>query len=412
MIYRERHIERKLRNYSEFFKVVLVVGARQVGKSSLLGHVFPDVKSFVFDAVQDMHGVRRDPDLFLDNFPHPLILDEIQHVPELLSAVKRRVDKISGSGMYLMTGSQNLSVLRQVSESLAGRVGILHLDGMTLAEMSGEVREKSWLEYYLNTPESFEESVRSITAPKGGVAQFLWRGTLPGLLDAPNEIVHDFMRSYVETYVERDLRVIGSISDLSDFGRFLRLSAALSGCEINTAQLGREIGINPKTARNWLRILDFSYQWLELPAYHGNTVKRIASKPKGCIRDTGLACYLMGISSPEALSSHPSFGNIFESWASCWLSRLSAQLSTPPHFYHWRSSGGAEVDIIMERDGFLYPVEVKCKTRLSGHDTRGIRAFRETYGDRVKRGIVLYAGYECIPLSDIAVAVPWTVTSK
>ena len=120
--YRERHIERKLREYSEFFKVVLVVGARQVGKSSLLGHVFPDVKSFVFYAVQDIHGVRRDPDLFLDNFPYPLILDEIQHVPELLSAAKRRVDKVAGSGMYLMTGSQKLSVLRQVSESLAGRV--------------------------------------------------------------------------------------------------------------------------------------------------------------------------------------------------------------------------------------------------------------------------------------------------
>jgi predicted AAA+ superfamily ATPase len=309
-----------------------------------------------------------------------------------------------------MTGSQNLSVLRQVSESLAGRVGILHLDGMTPAEMNGDIAGESWLECYLNAPESFEEGVSCMAAPKGGVAHFLWRGTLPGLLDAPNTIVPDFMRSYIETYVERDVRVIGNINDLSDFGRFLRLSAALSGCEINMAQLGREIGVNPKTARNWLRILEFSYQWLELPAYYGNTVKRIAGKPKGCIRDTGLASYLMGISSPESLSSHPSFANLFESWAACWLSRLAAQLSTPPHFYHWRSAGGAEVDIVMERDGFLYPVEVKCKTRLSGHDTRGIRAFRETYGDRVKRGIIIYAGSECIPLSDVAVAVPWTVT--
>jgi predicted AAA+ superfamily ATPase len=411
MKYRERHLEGKLREYSDFFKVVLVVGARQVGKSSLLGHVFAEVKSFVFDAVQDIHGVRRDPDLFLDNFPGPLILDEVQHVPELLSAVKRRVDKADARGMYLMTGSQNLSVLRQVSESLAGRVGILHLDGITLAEMYGETVDRSWLEGYLSDPESFEKRVRVMRAPAGGVAHFLWRGTLPGLLDAPNEIVPDFMRSYVETYVERDLRVIGDINNLSDFGRFLRLSAALSGCEINTAHLGREIGINPKTARNWLRILEYSYQWLELPAYHGNTVKRIAGKPKGCIRDTGLACYLMGISSPETLSSHPSFGNLFESWAACWLSRLAAQLSSPPQFYHWRSAGGAEVDIVMERDGFLYPVEVKCKTRLSGHDARGIRAFKETYGEKVKRGIVLYAGSECIPVSDVAVAVPWSVIS-
>ena len=202
---------------------------------------------------------------------------------------------------------------------------------------------------------------------------------------------------------------MGNIGDLSDFGRLLRLSAALSACEINTAQFGREIGINPKTARNWLRILEYSYQWLELPPYHGNTIKRISHKPKGCIRDTGLACYLMGISSPEALSAHPAFGNLFESWAACWLSRLTIQLPTPPHFYHWRSAGGAEVDIVMERDGFLYPIEIKCKTMLSRHDTQGIRAFKETYGDKVKRGIIIYAGKECVPVSDVALAVPWTV---
>ena len=251
-----------------------------------------------------------------------------------------------------------------------------------------------------------------MTPPNGGVTHSLWRGTFPGLLDAPDSIVPDFMRSYVETYVERDVRVIGNISDLSDFGRFLRLSAALSACEINTAQFGREIGINPKTARNWLRILEHSYQWLELPPYHGNTIKRISRKPKGFIRDTGLACYLMGISSPEALSAHPFFGNLFESWVACWLSRLAGQLPTPPLFYHWRSAGGAEVDIVMERDGFLYPVEVKCKTTLSRHDSRGIRAFRETYGNKVKRGIIIYAGRECMPVSDVAIAVPWTVQGK
>ena len=116
----------------------------------------------------------------------------------------------------------------------------------------------------------------------------------------------------------------------------------------------------------------------------------------------------MGISSPEALSAHPLLGNLFETWVACWISRITVSLSVPPHFYHWRSSGGSEVDIVMERDGFLYPVEVKCKTVLSGHDARGIRAFKETYGDIVKRGVVIYAGKEVRPVSDIAIAIPWT----
>ena len=279
---------------------------------------------------------------------------------------------------------------------------------MTLSEMNGVGHKKSWIEHYLMEPDCFENDIECMDVPYGGVAHTLWRGTFPGLLDAPDNLVPDFMRSYVETYVERDVRVMGNINDLSDFGRFLRLSAALSSCEINTAQFGREIGINPKTARTWLRILEHSYQWMELSPYHGNTIKRISRKPKGCIRDTGLACFLMGISSPSTLSAHPSLGNLFEAWVACWLSRITAQLSMPPHFYHWRSSGGSEVDIVMERDGFLYPVEVKCKTTLSAHDARGIRAFRETYGDIVKRGIVVYAGQECYPVSDVAVAVPWT----
>jgi len=408
MKYRIRHIEGKLRDYFRFFKTVLVVGARQVGKSSLLKHAFPDIRSFVFDATQDIHGVRRDPDLFLDNFSPPLILDEIQHVPELLAAIKRRVDRRETAGQYLMTGSQNFSVLRQISESLAGRVGILHLDGMTPAEMYDRGSEEVWLKKYLRNPEEFWEDIECLEMQETGVASFLWKGTFPGLLDAPENIVPGFMRSYVETYVERDVRVLGNINDLSDFGRFLRLASALSGCEINASQLGREIGVNPKTARHWLRILEHSYQWLELAAYHGNTIKRLSHKPTGHFRDTGLAAYLMGISSPEALSAHPMFGRLFESWAVCWLSRLSSQMSISPTFYHWRTAGGAEVDVVLERDGYLYPIEIKCKTTLSGHDAASLRAFRDTYGEIVKRGVIIYAGRECQMVSDTAIAIPWT----
>lgn len=408
MNYRNRHIEAKLLEYSKFFKTILVVGARQVGKSSLLNHVFPSFQSITFDAVQDQYGVRHDPDLFLNNFPSPVILDEIQHVPELLSAIKRRVDKSEDTGQYYMTGSQNLSALRQVSESLAGRVGIIHLDGMTPAEMSGKGTKPVWLSSYLDAPENFVNELRPLQPSHSNIAQHLWRGSFPGLLDSPDTIVPAFMRSYIETYVERDVRVIGNINDLTEFGRFLRLVAALSSCEIKHSQLGREIGIVPKTAKQWINTLIHSYQWLELPPFHGNTIKRISKKPKGHMRDTGLACHLMGISTPTTLAGHPSFGNLFESWAVNWIIRMAESLQTAPQFYHWRTNGGAEVDLIMERDGFLYPIEVKCNTKLNAHDSRGIRAFQETYGkNKVKTGIIIYAGDNCRQVSEHSICLPW-----
>ena len=165
MSYHQRHAEQRLRLLAEHFKVVLVTGARQVGKSTLLQHVFPQRKAITFDPVQDLLGARRDPDLFLDNFPAPLILDEIQFAPELLPAIKRRVDLVDAKGQYILTGSQNLAVLKSVAESMAGRVGILELDGMTWEEMQQLGDAPVWLESFLRAPESLLSGFQPCPAP-------------------------------------------------------------------------------------------------------------------------------------------------------------------------------------------------------------------------------------------------------
>ncbi len=157
MNYRNRHAEKRLLQLKSFFKVVLVTGARQVGKSTLLAHLFPHIKMIVFDPVQDIYGARQDPDLFLNNFPPPLILDEIQFVPELLPAIKRRVDQFDSQGQYFLTGSQNLGMLSSIAESLAGRVGILPLEGMTLYELLGMGKQNSWLPTYLHNPDAIPD---------------------------------------------------------------------------------------------------------------------------------------------------------------------------------------------------------------------------------------------------------------
>lgn len=408
MNYLKRHLEQRLVRFSRNFKVVLVAGARQVGKSTLLEHVFPDFRKVVFDPVQDLYGARSDPDLFLETFGSPLILDEVQYAPELLAALKRRVDRDDAKGQYFLTGSQNLAVLRNVSESLAGRVGILRLDGLTPSEKNGEPDTDSWLAAYLQDPERFAEACQDIKLLKidNSLCEYLWRGELPAMADLVNQDIPAYLSSYVQTYIERDIRMMSDIGDIGQFGRFLRLCGALSGQEIMQSQLGRELGVSPKTARNWLNLMAWSYQWLELPAYSGNAIKKLSAKPKGHLQDSGLACYLNGISSPEGLLSNPGFGNIFEAWGAGLIHRQIQRLSLAPVLYHWRTQNGAEVDVVMDYNGKLFPIEFKAGSRLSKHDTRGLQSFRSTYPNAAA-GVIVYGGNVSYKISEDAVAVPW-----
>ena len=411
MKYLNRHLEPRLLRHAKAFKTVLVAGARQVGKSTLLEHVFPDVRKVVFDPVQDLYGARSDPDQFLDTFRTPLILDEVQYAPELLPALKRRVDGSDAAGQYFLTGSQNLAVLRDVSESLAGRVGILRLDGLTPAEQAGKADAQSWLADYLSNANELADNTSniSILATRHSLCQHLWRGALPALVPLDDEDVPAYLSSYVQTYVERDIRRMADLSDMAHFGRFLRLCGALTGQEIFQAQFGRELGITPKTARAWLNLLVWSYQWIELPAYSGNAIKKLSSKPKGHLQDTGLACYLNGIPSPQGLLASPHFGNIFESWGVGWIHRQIQRLALAPTLYHWRTQNDAEVDVVLDYNGKLFPIEFKAATRLSKHDTRGIQAFRSTYKN-AQPGVIVYGGNTPYRISDHAIAIPWNAT--
>ncbi|NLN59086.1 MAG: ATP-binding protein [Gammaproteobacteria bacterium] len=408
MRYINRHLEARLRRFAASFKVVLLVGARQVGKSTLLQHVFPEVRSVVFDPVQDIYGARHDPDQFLETFGTPLILDEVQYAPQLLAAVKRRADLSAESGQYFMTGSQNLAILRDVSESMAGRVGILRLDGLTPAEVTDGSQAASWLERYLSDPGRFGETLAEMPLAdvEMPLAHYLWRGQLPGLVPFEESEVPAYWSSYVQTYVERDIRRMANIADLGQFGRFLRLCGALTGQEIVQSQLGRELGISPKTARSWIDLLTGSYQWLELSAYSRNRVKRVSGRPKGHFTDSGLARYLNGLPTPESVLSRPLFGAIFESWGVNWVARQMQRLPLAPTLYHWRVHSGAEVDLVLDYGGRLHPLEFKAATHLTGYDARGILSFQKIFPQAVT-GVVIYGGKVPFRLSERVVAIPW-----
>ncbi|MEI8242885.1 MAG: DUF4143 domain-containing protein [bacterium] len=406
-------MEAKLVRYAVEFPALLILGARQVGKSTLLNHIHGHkAKTFVFDPIVDIGNARQDPDFFLDQNPGPLILDEIQYAPELLPAIKRRIDAQGRMGNYLMIGSQNLALLKNIAESLAGRVIVLELGSMTTVEKNGAVSADSepWLKTLLaaggKMPELSGHTRVCKTAKNDSLFDRIWRGGMPITLDKGNERLGDVMSSYLRTYVERDVRIMAQVDDQHLFTRFLSLCAARTAQEINHSQVGREIGITPQTAKRWMALLAATYQWIEIPAYHGNALKKVSERSKGYICDTGLAAHLQYISSPDALAVHPMQGALMETYVVRDILNTFNALARPPKVYHWRRYSGAEVDLILERDGIFWPIEIKSTTRINAKHSEGIRLFRSHHPHLQHGPGVILAPVEqvsCLPENNIII---------
>ncbi len=406
-MYQHRHIEEKLKALVAFFKVILLTGARQVGKSTLLETLFPDYPRFVFDPLEDLWRAREDPALFLSSHPPPIILDEIQYSPQILPGIKRLCDQRDDKGLYFLTGSQNFSLMKNVAESMSGRVVLLELSGMTPFEHQNQLKNH-WLNVLVETPLALQARFQAPLSLPCNLYELILKGGFPEAWVLPQIHLRDFYQSYFSTYIERDVRLQEDLKNLTDFIRFTRLAAALSSQEIHYQQLGREIGIHVETAQKWLTVLEKSYQWQALPPFHRNTIKRISKKPKGHFGDTGLACSLLGIHTPEVLSGHPMLGHLFETYVFNLVRALNQSLDYPGELFHFRSHGGAEVDLLLSQGNRFFPMEVKCKTQLSRHDARGIHAFIETYPDLdVPLGLILYPGERCFYVTEKVLALPY-----
>ncbi len=286
--YKSRLIEKRVIELFTYYPVVAVLGARQVGKSTLVENLFAEkLATTVFDPVVDIGNARQDPDFFIQNTQTPAFLDEIQYAPELLGSIKRKVDRDKQNGQYILSCSQNLSVLKDISESLAGRVAIINLWPMTrneLAEEPGIGFLQAWLTNHNKNALVLPESLPTYTS--------IWHGGYPKIAELPEHLVPGYWQSYMQTYIERDVRKVANIGSLQTFGRFIGLLAALTAQEINHNQLGRELGIARNTALAWTEIAESTYQWLSVPAFSRNPVKKLSGKNKGFFTDTGLICYL------------------------------------------------------------------------------------------------------------------------
>jgi predicted AAA+ superfamily ATPase len=380
-----------------------------VGKTTLLRTLLPDLPYVAFDPVTDVENARADPDLFLDNRRPPVILDEVQYAPEVVAAIKRRVDRGRAPGQYFLTGSQQWGVLKNLAESMAGRASFIDLDGFCLQELRGRGDAKrSWLAEWLDSGGRWPIADLSRLPEGKPLFEQLWYGFLPGVQELPSSIVGNFHEGYRRTYIERDVRLVADVSDFQLFGRFVRLVAALSAAEVNYSELGRELAITGQTAHRWLDAMRATYQWYELPAFSANAIKRISQKPKGYVADTGAACAAQVISSPATLAGHPLLGALFETAVVGEIRKLTAAMATRPGMYHWRSHAGAEVDIVLEYNGVHFPIEVKANSAPRRTSVRGVRAFRETYPTlRTAPGLVIAPSTTPYPLTEDCFVIPW-----
>ena len=392
-MYIHRSIESVLQRGIAEFPVIALMGPRQVGKSTLLLNVLNGKFNYIsFDDMALRAQAKRDPVLFLKNNPPPLIIDEVQYVPEILPAIKIAVDKASRKGLFILTGSQQFNLIRGLRESLAGRVLLLNLPPMTIAEKNGLGSKRPWIIRLFEDKKNIIPDV-NVHDSDNRPTERLFRGGLPGVGSISEDFVPSYFSSYIATYLERDLPSQFEIKDPSQLLKFLQLLAPLSSCEINKSQLGRELGISPPTADRWVGWLSASLVWHEHQSFQNNSIKRVSRHPKGFLFDTGLICSLLQIPSASAIETHPFTGSIFETSARIELSAIISNHLVPARIYHWRTPYSHEVDIVIDYNNRLFAFECKWHSDASPDDCRNLIRFRDEYGKAVAfLGVITPAG--------------------
>ena len=404
-MYRRREAEATLLSLMGQFKVVLVTGARQVGKTTMLQHVLPE--DFRYVTLDDPRAgvlAREDPVLFFDANRLPVAVDEVQRVPELFQQVKFLVDQSPEVGRVVLTGSQTFHLMQGVSESLAGRVAILEMTGMSLRELTGCGGRGPYV------PSEVGDDGRCESPENLDLWATIHRGSMPRLMD-PSASWDAFYTGYVRTYLERDVRDLITVKDEASFYHFLVACAARTGRLVNHSALARDAGVDTKTAQSWLSVLQASGVVRLLRPFWSNATKRLTKTPKLYFTDTGLACHLLGWSSPETLRRGAMAGHVFETFVVGEIikSYLNAGGDARNvHFY--RDARQREIDLIIQEGRVLHPVEIKTSATVTREAVAGFSVLADVGDYDVGAGAVICQTREPYPVTDTVKAVPvWSI---
>lgn len=416
MKYFHRIIEPELTHLLGNFPAIMLIGPRQVGKSTLLNHLarHHDIHPFyvTLDDPVLAGEANAHPEQFLSSFPRPLIIDEFQYAPNLTHYIKMEIDQARQAALFdhapdpgtlfFLTGSQVFNMMDQASESLAGRLGLLNLYGLSTREIE-QVPGSPF------TPDFQELKNRRPTRHLGELEfyQRLLRGSYPELCARPDLSSRPYFAAYLQTYIERDIRRQVRTENEYNFTRFVSLLAARTGQQLVTGHLANEIGVDNKTITGWLSLLQSTGLILLLPPYFNNLTKRVSKRPKVYFTDTGLASYLAGYPTVEGLMASTYKGQIIETHVVMELvkSFTNAGLDIRPDLYYYRSGDQAECDLLLRLHDTYYPIEIKATDRPSSADTRWIRSL-DRLGLKLGNGLVICRSSFTMPLDDGNFAIP------
>lgn len=403
-MYVPRTIESFVSTATKQFPVLLVTGARQVGKTTFLKYIAKENRTYVtLDDPLVLTLAKEDPALFFQRFRPPLLIDEIQYALELLPHIKMEVDNNRKQGLFWLTGSQHFHLMKGVSESLAGRVGVVQLLGLSRRELAGQNRESR---PFLPTPAEIRSRIKTgDNLLLRDLYRLIWRGAFPRIA-LNEEMDRDlFYGSYVQTYLQRDIRDLARVGDEMTFLRFLRAAAARTGQMLNLTELARDAGIAPNTAKSWLSILEASGIAYLLQPYHTNVTKRLVKAPKFYLLDTGLCAYLTEWSSPETLEAGAMSGPILETWIMAELLKGYWHNGRHAPFYFYRDKDQKEIDLLILQDGTAYPLEIKKSASPGKKDVRHFQVL-EKLKMPIGPGGVICLTEQSLPLTPSVQSIP------
>lgn len=391
-MYIKREIEQVIKSSVKQFPALIVTGPRQSGKTTLLKHLFSKSHAYVsMDNPDTRLMATEDPALFFENYPAPLIIDEVQYTPEIFSYLKILIDKNrNANGQFLLTGSQSFPLMAKVSESLAGRMAVFTLLGLSFHEQFKYVKK-------------LDMATLKKRVLIGGFPEIVTKHAINFQL---------WFSSYLQTYLERDVRQLRQIGNLTDFQRFLEILAAFNGQIINLSSLSRDLGVAVNTVKAWVSILEASGQIISIKPFYLNKGKRIIKSPRIYFLDTGLLCYLSGIASVEQIFKGVASGQLFETLVLGEIVRAFYNRGMLPRIFWWRTSYGEEVDFIIEDRARIIPIEVKLSAKVTSGMARNLVSFCELFSEKIDRGFLLTLYGEELKLDKKVVALPFVKLAK